>query len=502
MKDQAAGRVLVVDDEGSIRFVLGRALEQAGLTVAAAENLAGARRHLAEASFEVVLLDVRLPDGSGLDLLPEIVAGENAPQVVVMTARESMDVAVEAMKAGARDFVVKPFDLDRLTALMREIVARPRVGAGAAVREAVPESLTRPGRLLGRSPAMVEVFKTIGRIAPADVTVLVRGESGTGKELVARAIHDNSPRASGPFITVNCAAIPHDLMESELFGHERGSFTGALERRRGKFELADGGTLFLDEIGELPLPLQAKLLRVLQERVIERVGGATPIPVDVRIVAATHRDLARLVTEGAFREDLFYRLDVVPILLPPLRERPDDVRLLSTAFVARWGPELTGHPVSLDEEAVALLESHPWPGNVRELENVIKRALLLQREETLTAGDLSGAMMPGGQAGALPAGRLPGGSVEAAIAEMPLETLVEARLRPFLERLGDRPPEGLHDVIMQPVERALLRVVLEHAGGNQLEAARILGINRNTLRKRLRELDVPLPERRRNRRSR
>ncbi len=490
-------RVLVVDDEQSIRFVLARALAPAGFEVDEAGTLAEARARLEAADHALVFLDVRLPDGSGLDFVAELGRRRPAPHVVVMTARESMEVAVQAMKAGARDFVVKPFDLDRLLGIARELAHRPRTVAATGTEAATPEGLARPGRLIGASPGMLEVFKAIGRTAPTDVTVLVVGESGTGKELVARAIHDNSPRAGRPFITVNCAAIPRDLMESELFGHERGSFTGALERRRGKFELADGGTLFLDEVGELPRPLQAKLLRALQERVVERVGGAQPVPVDVRIVAATHRDLLRMVREGAFREDLYYRLNVVPLSLPPLRERPGDVRRLASAFVQRWGAELTGHPVRLAEGAASLLEAHAWPGNVRELENVVKRALLFSRGGELTADDLRRAMGPTLEPASAPAtGPAPD------LASMSLEALVETRLERFLDDAGDRPPEGIHDLVMHRVERVLLKLVLARCGGNQLEAARVLGMNRNTLRKRIHDLDVPLPPRRRNRRRR
>ncbi|RMG18693.1 MAG: sigma-54-dependent Fis family transcriptional regulator [Deltaproteobacteria bacterium] len=498
----SAPRVLVVDDEASIRFVLERALGQEGFEVVCAAGLAEARRSLEAERFAVILCDVRLPDGSGLDLVSEVAATSRPPKVVVMTARESMEVAVEAMKRGARDFVVKPFDLDRLAVLLRELTRGPAAAPGAA--SPMPETPPRT-RLLGSAPKMLEVFKAIGRVAPSDVTVLVTGESGTGKELVARAIHDNSPRAAEPFITVNCAAIPPDLMESELFGHERGSFTGAVESRKGKFELADRGTLFLDEVGELPLPLQAKLLRVLQERVIERVGGVRPLRVDVRIVAATHRDLARMVREGSFREDLYYRLNVVPILLPPLRERPGDVGLLARALVAKWGPELARQPVELGRDAIDLLESYAWPGNVRELENVLKRALLFCRGGVLTAAEIREATFPGSPVAEVSEPVRPAAAPPAAAEGMPpaaspsLEEQVAAEVRRLLAR-PQGGAGGIHAALMRPVERALLAAVLEHAGGNQLKAARVLGMNRNTLRRRIRELQVPVPAKRRNRR--
>jgi two-component system nitrogen regulation response regulator GlnG len=322
-----------------------------------------------------------------------------------------------------------------------------------------------PETLVGRSAAMVEVYKEVGRVARTEMTVLLMGESGTGKELVARAVHSNSARASGPFITVNMAALPRDLIESELYGHEKGSFTGAVERRPGKFELASGGTLFLDEIGELPLELQAKLLRVLQEREIDRVGGSRAMPVDVRVVAATNADLARSVEEGRFRRDLYYRLAVVPVRLPPLREREADVVLLARHFLARYGQQLKGRAVSLGKDAETLLLSHPWPGNVRELQNVLQRALLKINGSRLGAGDLSG-LLP------------------AAAAERGLSGLVNAMLE------GTEPEGGRYQAALEAVERPLIAAAMVRTKGNQLRAAELLGMNRNTLRERMRALGM------------
>jgi two-component system nitrogen regulation response regulator GlnG len=344
-----------------------------------------------------------------------------------------------------------------------------RIDPGAEPRRykdvAIPETL------IGRSSAMIEVYKEIGRVARTEMTVLLMGESGTGKELVARAIHSNSTRSRGPFVTVNMAAIPKDLIESELYGHEKGSFTGAVERRPGKFELATGGTLFLDEIGEMPLDLQAKLLRVLQEREVDRVGGSRPLPVDVRIVAATNADLARSVEEGRFRRDLYYRLAVVPIRLPPLRERESDVILLARAFVAKYGEQLKGRALSLSKDAEPLLVAHPWPGNVRELQNVIQRALLKLAGTRVGAKDLVGL--------------LPAASVQ----DRGVAGLVEALLD------GPPPEGGRYQAALAAVEAPLIAAAIARTNGNQLRAAELLGMNRNTLRERMRALGMkPKPE--------
>jgi two-component system nitrogen regulation response regulator GlnG len=389
-----------------------------------------------------------------------------------------MRSAVEAMKRGAADYLGKPFDLGRVERIVRDLALSP---AEAGEVEPPPSlesqidvnaeprrfrEVALPETLIGRSAAMVDVYKEIGRVARTEMTVLLTGESGTGKELVARAIHANSTRGRGPFITVNMAAIPRDLIESELYGHEKGSFTGAVERRPGKFELASGGTLFLDEIGEMPIELQAKLLRVLQEREIDRVGGTRPLSVDVRIVAATNADLARSVEEGRFRRDLYYRLAVVPIRLPPLREREGDVILLARHFLAKYGEQLKGRPFALARDAEPLLLSHAWPGNVRELQNVIQRALLKVAGPRLTARDLIG-LLPAAQS-----------------AERGLGGLVEGILE------GPAPQGGRYQAALQAVEGPLIAAALARTRGNQLRAAELLGMNRNTLRERMRVLGM------------
>jgi len=483
MAQPTVRKVLIVDDEPSVRFVLARTCERAGVPFAEAGSAEEAREELARTGagrpggIGLVLLDIRLPGDDGFTLLGEIAGKAGAPFVVVMTAEDTMRSAVEAMKLGAADYLGKPFDLARVERIVRDLAIGPDAPEPAEDRERGEEGadgvevrrvkdVGLSEILIGRSPAMVEVFKEIGRVARTEMTVLLMGESGTGKELVARAIHANSGRARGPFITVNMAAIPRDLMESELYGHERGAFTGAAERRPGKFELAGGGTLFLDEIGEMPVEMQAKLLRVLQEREIDRVGGSRPLPVDVRIVAATNADLARAVEEGRFRRDLYYRLAVVPIRLPPLREREGDVVLLARHFVAKYGEQLRGRPLALAKDAEPLLLGHAWPGNVRELQNVIQRVLLKLPGARLTARDLAG-LLP-----------------SSATAERGLGNFVESMLD------APEPSGGRYATVLASVEAPLIAAALARTKGNQLRAAALLGMNRNTLRERMRVLGM------------
>ncbi|HET7752630.1 MAG TPA: sigma-54 dependent transcriptional regulator [Anaeromyxobacteraceae bacterium] len=467
--------VLIVDDEPSVRFVLSRTCERVGIPSEQAGSAEEAREKLARdgRSFGLVLLDVRLPGDDGLTLLGEIAQKPASPFVVVMTAEDTMRSAVEAMKRGAADYLTKPFDLQRVERILRDLARgpeeqpepSPRAGSDEDEEQERPRDAISE-LLIGRSAAMVDVYKEIGRVARTEMTVLLMGESGTGKELVARAIHANSARARGPFVTVNMAAIPRDLIESELYGHEKGSFTGAVERRPGKFELANGGTLFLDEIGEMPVELQAKLLRVLQEREVDRVGGSRPLQVDVRIVAATNADLARSVEEGRFRRDLYYRLAVVPIPLPPLRDRDKDVVLLARHYLAKYGEQLKGRPVALAKDAEALLLSHAWPGNVRELQNVVQRVLIKVAGTRATAKDLA-PLLPTSVA-----------------MDRGVDALVEAILD------GAAPDEGRHGAAIAAVERPLFTAALTRTGGNQLRAAELLGMNRNTLRERMRALGL------------
>jgi two-component system nitrogen regulation response regulator GlnG len=388
----------------------------------------------------------------------------------MMTAHGTMDTAIQAMQKGAYDYLAKPFDLDEVVLLAERALAAARLTAEVVQLKSGLREVWEFGALIGRHPRMQDVYKTIGRIAASDVTVLLRGESGTGKELVARAIHHYSRRAGRAFVAVSCAAIPGTLLESELFGHERGAFTDAKERRLGKLELAHGGTFYLDEVGDMPLDLQTKLLRALQERTIERVGGNESIRIDVRVLAATNRDLDVLMKEGKFREDLYYRLNVVTLNLPPLRDRRRDIPLLVEHFLAKYGAELGDRGVA--PEALDRLVGHDWPGNVRELENVIQRAMVMAT---------SGVILPE---------HLPIGPVSAAASvavDATLEEIIERKLLDCVRGLRSHASANLYDLMIGLVEKPLLRAVLRETAGNQVRAAQILGINRNTLRKKLTE---------------
>ncbi|HET9452568.1 MAG TPA: sigma-54 dependent transcriptional regulator, partial [Aggregicoccus sp.] len=376
------GTVLVVDDDVAVAKVLGALLSQAGLRVHLAPSGAAGLELLAQHPIDVVVSDVRMPGMGGMELLAEVQRSWPEVPVLLLTAHGTVPLAVEAMKAGAADFVLKPFDRDELLFSVRKALAR-------AERQAEGPLPVRTGAFVGHSRAMAEVEALLARAAASPATVLLRGESGTGKELAAQAVHEGSARRAGPLVKLHCAALPESLLESELFGHEKGAFTGAVQRKPGRVELAHGGTLFLDEVGELPPSVQVKLLRVLQEKTFERLGGTQTQHVDVRFVAATHRPLEEMVARGEFREDLFYRLNVVPVWLPPLRARPEDIAPLARHFLALHA-KANGRPsMSLTPGAVALLEAQPWPGNVRELQNFLERLVVLSDGPTLQAADLS-----------------------------------------------------------------------------------------------------------------
>ncbi len=468
----SGARILVADDEPAIRWLLERLLRQAGHAVTVvADGPAALAAAAGPERVDVAFLDIRMPGVDGLDVLSRLRADSPDTAVIVMTAHGSVRTAVEAMQRGAYDYLAKPFDNDEALLLVaRALEARALAREVVELRTGIQE-VWEFGALVGKSARMQELYKRIGRIAGTDVTVLLLGESGTGKEVVARAIHHYSRRAGKPFVAVSCAAIPPTLLEAELFGHERGAFTDAHQRRVGRFEAAHGGTIYLDEVGDLGLELQPKLLRVLQEREVERIGGGEPIRVDVRVVAATNRDLERLIREGRFREDLYYRLNVVSLTLPALRERREDLPFLVDHFLAKFAPELGER--ALAAEALERLRGYGWPGNVRELENVIQHAMVMA-----TGGVILPEHLP------VPAGGAP------PVREGTLERLVQDRLEECVRGLGSRPSANLYELVLGLVERPLFQAVLRETGGNQLRAAALLGINRNTLRKKLRALGI------------
>jgi two-component system nitrogen regulation response regulator GlnG len=468
--------VLVADDDAAIRTVVGRALSRAGCQVEAAASAQGLMRLVGTGRGDVLVTDVMLPDGDGLALLPRIRAARPDLPVIVISAQSTLQTAVRAEQGGAFDYLPKPFDLDALVRAVSAAAGRARAAPPGGAPAGKPADALP---MVGKSSAMQEVYRLIARLAPTTLPVLVTGESGTGKELVARALHDLGPRADRPFVAVNMAAIPRELIESELFGHERGAFTGATTARAGRFEQAQGGTLFLDEIGDMPLDAQTRLLRVLQSGEFTTVGGADARRADVRVVSATNKELAGLVADGRFREDLFYRLAVVPIALPPLRDRREDVPELARLFLARAPAH--GLPLRrLTPEAERALQRHDWPGNVRELENLMRRLAALARDEALDEPDVAAALGASARAVARP--------------PAPGETLAQAvdrHLAALFARHGaSLPPDGLWDRLLDEIEPVALAHALDATGGNQLRAARLLGVNRNTLRKKLTERGV------------
>ena len=469
----AGERVLIADDDESILWVLERFFSEKKMDILKAPDGMEAARLLKSPGITLALIDINMPGKDGLEVLKEALASASPAAFIVMTAESTMDSAVAAMKAGAFDYITKPFDLGELDIIVER--ALETIGLKEKVStltERLNEKLADEAVFVGKSKAVQGVFKTIGKVAPKDVTVLILGESGTGKEVLARLIHANSPRKSGPFIAVNSAAVPRELMESELFGFEKGAFTGAVEAKKGKFELAGGGTIFLDEIGDMAMDLQARLLRVIQEREFYRVGGKEPVRVDVRIIAATNQDMEKAVAEKRFREDLLYRLNGVTAELPPLRLRKGDIPLLASHFLARFCREFRTDARELSPKALDALDAYPWPGNVRELENCLRRAILLSPALVLTPADLN-----------LPESRQRRES---------LEEIIAAKLKPFIDRTSLSGKQELYDLVMPFLERPLLRLVLEKCRGNQVLSAEVLGINRNTLRKKIKLLKISM----------
>ncbi len=478
--------VLIADDDRSIRTVLTQALGRSGYQVRSTSNAATLWRWVEEGEGDLVITDVVMPDENGLDLIPRIRRVRPELRVVVMSAQSTLITAVKATQRGAFEYLPKPFDLQELLAVVSRALAAP--APAAPYVPAAPRDADEKLPLIGRSAAMQEIYRTIARLTTADLTVMINGESGTGKELVARALHDYGRRRNGPFVAINMAAIPRELIESELFGHERGAFTGATNRNLGRFEQATGGTLFLDEIGDMPAEAQTRLLRVLQEGEFTTVGGRQPIRANVRIIAATHRDLRQAIRLGVFREDLYYRLNVVPIRLPPLRERSEDIADLARHFLER--ARVDGLPSkSLDQAAVEALGSYRWPGNVRELENVMRRLAALCPDEVIGQASVRAELTdPDPPAQAEP----PRAGAEGGASE-PLGRAVERHIRQFLNAYRDgTAPADMYDRVLAEVERPLIQMTLVATRGNQIKAAAMLGLNRNTLRKKIRDLEIPV----------
>jgi len=462
-------RILVVDDDHGIRWVLARVLGEAGFDVCQAETLQEAIDIRAKQAIDMAFLDIHLPDGNGLEAMNQ---GLFDMPVVLLTAETTFDKAAEAYRSGAFDYLPKPFDLDEVRALAQRVAPQQATDHQASKPAA---AIAAQGLIVGRSAAMQQLFRTLGRVAMSDLTVLITGESGTGKEVVARVLHEQSRRAGGPFVAINTAAIPSELLESELFGHERGAFTGADRSRIGCFEQADGGTLFLDEIGDMPAGLQVKLLRVLEEGKIQRIGSRDARPVNVRVLAATHQELQKKIDQGSFREDLYYRLNVIPVHIPPLRERRDDVRELAEFLLDEAARELGLKAPILLDDAMTLLESHDWPGNVRELKNTVRRLAVLTPGSTINLTDVALAL---------------GNTGDAAANEETLSTAVSRCMKRYLDGLGYARANNLYRHMLGEVEPPLLRLALERCKGNQIKAAEMLGLNRNTIRKLLRQYEI------------
>ena len=470
------GNILIADDDAAIRTVLNQALARAGYAPRATGNAATLWRWVSQGDGDLIITDVVMPDESAFDLIPRIKKLRPDLPIVVMSAQNTFMTAVTAAERGAYEYLPKPFDLNELISVVSRALAEPRkkvqpLSAGSS--DGMP--------LIGRCPAMQDIYRVLARLTQTDLTVMITGESGTGKELVSRALHEYGKRRNGPFVAINMAAIPRELIESELFGHEKGAFTGAQTRHVGRFEQAEGGTLFLDEIGDMPMEAQTRLLRVLQEGEYTTVGGRTPIRTNVRIIAATNRDLQQQIDQGLFREDLYYRLNVVPLRLPPLRERLEDIPDLVRHFLAIAEKEGLP-PKSFEAGAIEQLKRHNWPGNVRELENLVRRLSAIYTQDIVTVEMVESEFAPTSR---------PASFSDAPEAAADLSEAVERYLSAYFMSFGQElPPAGLYTRILRKVESPLITAALAATRGNQIRAADLLGVNRNTLRKKIRDLGI------------
>ena len=474
-------RILIVDDEESLVYVLKKLLEDEFIIDTATDG-EKAISYIQQNEYFAVFLDIRIPKINGMEVLSYTKKLPYKPNVIIMTAQNTMINAIDAMKKGAYDYITKPFELDEIVGIINKIKKDEYSKTGEGLRsDDFLDTL-----LVGKSKTMQEVFKTIGKLSHNNLTVLILGESGTGKELVARAIHLNSIRSDKPFVVVNTPSVPSELLESELFGHEKGSYTGANEKREGKFVQANGGTIFLDEIGDMPLNLQAKLLRVLQEKEVEHIGSNKPIKIDVRIIAATNKNLKTMIKDSKFREDLYYRLNVIEITLPPLRERKSDIPILANFFIKKFAKELFIPEKQLNEDALVYLQSYNFPGNIRELENAIRRAMVMSPSSILTPEDFKEISNTGNIINSQKYAKEQTSDIGS------FEDIIRQRIKTYIEKIKNTNLNDVYKTIIGTTEKTVIEEILNICKCNQIKASQLLGINRNTLRKKIKEYNINL----------